>query len=310
MHRAKPATDFVIFLSAVVLLCSCGTASPPAAPTEGSAEYFGMATPGLSPQAFAPGILPPQGALMHSSPAFSPDGTEVYFSVYFPDEEPRVDQIMYSEWEGGGWSSVKTASFSGQFNDDWPWFSLHGDRIYFSSQRPNQAGGQVADEYGLWYVDRTASAWSLPRRITSPADFGRDEGALYIAATLPGGYGDMDIYRLEYVEGTYSMPENLGPGVNTAAEEYGPCAAPDGSYLVFTRFEQAPEPSVGLFVSFWQADGTWSKAQDMGDRISACQGARFPTLSPDGRYLFFVPEGGEAIYWVDAKVVEQLRPGD
>jgi hypothetical protein len=309
VRTVKPISDFVSLISAVLLLCSCGTPSPTTAPTEGFAEYFGMATPGVSPQVFAPGILPPQGAVMHSSPAFSPDGTEVYFSVYFPDQEPRVDRIMFSAWQGGSWSAVQTASFSGLFNDDWPWFSPHGDRIYFSSQRPNEAGGQVAEEYGLWYVDRTASGWSSPRRIASPADFGRDEGALYIAATLPGGYGDMDIYGLEYVDDTYSMPENLGPGVNSAAEEYGPCTAPDASYLVFTRFAQDPEPSVGLYVSFWQADGTWSEAQNMGGHITACQGARFPALSPDGKYLFFVPEGGEAIDWVDAKVVEQLRPG-
>jgi hypothetical protein len=120
----------------------------------------------------------------------------------------------------------------------------------------------------------------------------------------------MDIYGLDYVDDTYAMPENLGPGVNTAAEEYGPCAAPDGSYVVFTRFEQAPEPSVGLYATLWQADGTLSEAQNMGDHIAACQGARFPALSPDGGYLFFVAEGGEAIYWVGAKVIEQFRPGD
>jgi hypothetical protein len=246
---------------------------------------------------------------MHSSPAFSPNGTEVYFSVYLRDQEPRVDRIMFSAWEGASWSAVQTASFSGQFNDNWPWFSPRGDRIYFSSQRPHEEGGPVAEEYGLWYVDRTASGWSSPKRIASPADFGRDEGTIHVAALLPGGYGDMDVYRLEYADGTYSMPENLGPGVNTAAEEYGPHAGPDRSYLVFTRFVQAPEPSVGLYVSFRQADGTWSDAQDMGGHIPACRGARFPALSPDGQLLFFVAEGGEAIYWVDAKAIEQLQPG-
>jgi peptidoglycan-associated lipoprotein len=120
----------------------------------------------------------------------------------------------------------------------------------------------------------------------------------------------MDIYRLEYVDSTYSMPHNLGPAVNTDAEEYGPCAAPDGSYLLFTRYQEAPERTVGLYVSFPQAGGTWSGAQNMGDHIAACQGARFPALSPDARYLFFVAEGGEAIYWVDSKVIEQFRPAD
>jgi hypothetical protein len=244
---------------------------------------------------------------MHSSPAFSPDGTEVYWSAYFPEREPRLDVIMFVQWEGDAWSPPQTAPFSGVFNDDWPWFAPDGDRIYFSSRRPAESGGEVPDEYGLWFVERSESGWSAPQQIVAPADFGRDEGLIYVAGTLPGGYGDMDIYRLEYVAGTYGMPENLGPAVNTDAEEYAPCVAPDGSSLIFTRFSAAPQANVSLFVSFSEQDGTWSEAVDMGERIEAFRGGRFPVLSPDGRYLFSVAEGGQTVYWVDAGVVEQFR---
>jgi Tol biopolymer transport system component len=253
--------------------------------------------------------LPPEGGILHSSPAFSPDGTEIYFSVYFPDDEPRIDTIMFLECEGGSWSSAQDAIFSGEHNDNWPWFSPDGERIYFSSQRPQEGGDERAEEYGLWYVERRESGWSSPRQIVSPADFGRDEGTVYVAAILPGGYGDMDIYQLENVDGTYSMPENLGPAVNTNAEEYGPCVPPDGSYLVFARFEEARVRRVGLYVSFWQKDGTWSEAQNMGDSVEAFQDGRFPGLSPDGKYLFYIAEGGD-IFWVDAGVVEQFRSGE
>ena len=119
----------------------------------------------------------------------------------------------------------------------------------------------------------------------------------------------MDIYRLEYVDGAYTMPENLGPAVNTDAEEYGPCVARDGSYLVFSRYEDNGGQSVDLYVTFLQEDGTWSEARNMGDSVEAFRGGRFAGLSPEGSYLFFVAEGGEAIYWVDAGVVERFRPG-
>jgi hypothetical protein len=308
VNRVRLPLVTIAVLSAVALLCSCGTQAPPSDSSGGFVEYFGMEAPGLAPQPFAPQILPPDGAVMHSSPAFSPDGTEAYFSVYFADQQPRVDVIMFLEWQGDSWSSPQTAAFSGEFNDNWPWFSQDGKRIYFSSQRPHDGEGEAAGEDGLWYVERREGGWSAARSIVSPADFGRDEGPIYVAATLPGGYGDMDIYRLEYVDGNYSMPENLGAAVNTPAEEYAPCAAQDGSYLIFSRFEQAEGRSVGLYVSFREADGTWSEAQDMGNSLAASEGARFPALSPDGKYLFFVPEGGEAVYWVDAAVVEQSRP--
>jgi hypothetical protein len=31
------------------------------------------------------------------------------------------------------------------------------------------------------------------------------------------------------------------------------------------------------------------------------------SLSPDGKYLFFLRRYEEAIYWVDAKIIEKLR---
>jgi hypothetical protein len=46
----------------------------------------------------------------------------------------------------------------------------------------------------------------------------------------------------------------------------------------------------------------------VGEQIAELEGARFPRLSPDGQYLFFVAPGGEAIMWVDAAVIEQFRP--
>lgn len=308
MNKVRLPLVLVILASTIVLLCSCGSQPSPSAPSDGFMAYFGMAEPGLSPQRFAPGILPPDGAVMHSAPAFSPDGTEACFSAYSPDKQPRLDVIMFMQWQGSAWSSPQVAVFSGEFNDNWPWFSPDGNRIYFSSQRPHDGQGEAAGEDGMWYVGRKEGGWTSARSIDSPADFGRDEGPIYVAANLAGGYGDMDLYRLEYVGGTYSMPENLGPAVNTPAEEYAPCAAQDESYLVFTRFEQAGERRVGLYVTFRKADGTWSEAQSMGDRIVAFEGARFPRLSPDGKHLFFVPAGGEAVYWVDAGVVEQFRP--
>jgi hypothetical protein len=308
MGRAKLPWAVVTLVGIAVLLCCCSTSSPPSTSSPDEfAEYFGMAPPGLTPELFAPGMLPPEGGVAHSFPAFSQDGSEAYFSTYFPDQEPRVDVIMFLEWQGGEWGSAQVAPFSGEFNDNWPWFAQDGNRLYFSSQRPGKGGGD-AEEYGLWYVDRAESGWSAPRQIATPADFDRDEGPIYVAAVFPGGFGDMDIYGLEYVDGAYRMPENLGPTVNTDAEEYGPCVAQDGSYLVFTRYEEAGERSVDLYVSFRQEDGTWTEAQNMGESIEAFRGGRFPGLSPEGSYLFFVAEGGEAIYWVDTEVVDLFRP--
>ena len=308
MGQRKIPWFLFTLVGTVLFLSGCSTAAPTSSPDEAPA-YFGMKSPGPAPELFAPGLLPPDGALMHSSPSFSPDGTEVYFSAFFPAEQPRIDVIMFMEWDDEGWGSAQIADFSGEYNDNWPWFSPDGQRLYFSSQRPLEAGGESAADYGLWYVERQASGWSAPRQIASPQDFGRDEGTLFLAANLPGGYGDLDIYQLEFQDGTYSLPHNLGPIVNTLAEEYGPCAAPDRSFLIFTRFDETQEQKTDLYVTFQRAKDTWTEPQNMGAGMPAFQGGRFPGLSPDGDYIFYVDEGGKAVYWVAASVMEEFSPG-
>ena len=45
---------------------------------------------------------------------------------------------------------------------------------------------------------------------------------LYFASNMPGGYGGTDIYRVERLNGTWRIPVNVGPSVNTAEDEAFP----------------------------------------------------------------------------------------
>lgn len=75
--------------------------------------------------------------------------------------------------------------------------------------------------------------------------------------------------------------------------------APDESYMIF---EATIDSQIGnLFVSFKGKNDLWS------ERIKLSLGdARFPGVSPDGKYLFFMTHKG--IYWVSARISEELRP--
>lgn len=56
-----------------------------------------------------------------------------------------------------------------------------------------------------------------------------EEGkVLYFVSDLPGGYGGTDLYRIRQEEGSWSVPENLGPMVNTAGNELFPTYGVDG----------------------------------------------------------------------------------
>jgi Tol biopolymer transport system component len=65
-----------------------------------------------------------------------------------------------------------------------------------------------------------------------------------------------------------------------------------------------------LYVTFKQGDGSWSQPVHMGKEINTEKSENRPYVSPDGKYFFYTSSkrGNRDIYWVDAKIIEDLRP--
>jgi Tol biopolymer transport system component len=146
-----------------------------------------------------------------------------------------------------------------------------------------------------------------------------DNGNLYFTSDriqYDDPTGNNDIFVSEFVDGNYTEPRGLGAFINTTyARDSFPFIASDESYLIFNRdsrrFDSKGNVACGdsrLMISFKDGSGEWLNAVDMGSHFAD---TRFPSVSPDGKYLFFTKftEGGhEDFYWVDAKIIEELRP--
>jgi hypothetical protein len=61
---------------------------------------------------------------------------------------------------------------------------------------------------------------------------------MVFASEMPGGYGGFDLYYSVFRKGKWSAPVNLGPGINSAANEYRPVLGTDirfeNKYLIFS----------------------------------------------------------------------------
>jgi len=105
----------------------------------------------------------------------------------------------------------------------------------------------------------------------------------------------------------------LGPVVNSGAYTAHPFIAPDESYLIWDSKREDGFGDSDLYISFRQEDGTWSSAVNMGDKVNSDKWDAYASVTPDGKYILFNREINEDdrnvdIYWVDAKVIETLRP--
>jgi hypothetical protein len=121
--------------------------------------YLGQKPPGMTPELFAPGILSTV-AHEHSSPSFSPDGKEVYYSAIF--HGTRLE-VMLRKVEGGIWSEPEVAPFSGQFREGGPVFSRDGSKLFYYSMSP-LIKEKKPNQMDLWYVEREDS-WNNPQHL-------------------------------------------------------------------------------------------------------------------------------------------------
>jgi ankyrin repeat protein len=274
-------------------------------------DYLGQAPPADTPELFALGIISSIWGL-HSTAVFSPDGNEVYWApmMTFPGEIYSRGGLLMMKRVNGRWTAPAWAAFSGpNLNDDVPFFSADGKRIYFLSSRP-LAGGQQSQGEGVWYADRTSSGWSEPRPLDPAVNehnmhwaFSLDrDGNLYFAGQAPDSRGMGDIYLARFVAGKYEKPVNLGGPINSSAAETTPFIAPDGSYLVFSR-------QYDLWVSFRGAGGAWSEPVKLGPDVNSPETELCPFVTYDGKYLFFLSgrDGESHAYWVRADVIGKAR---
>ncbi len=266
-------------------------------------KYFNQQRPGLDPELFAPGIVSTVFA-DHCSPVFSPDGKEVYF---YPISGKGT---VFMELKGRRWTIPRTAFFSDEYAAVNPAFSPDGNRIYFKSQRPLEENGTPGPRR-VWYVQKEKKGWSEPKPFEKTLNLegvgwqvsvASNNNLYFTCSSLGEG-----VYRFPFTDGDYSDPEK----VDTEFSGTDPAVAPDESYLIFVCTDR--DDGFGgddLYISFQKKDGTWTKAKNMGNRVNASSHELWPSVSSDGKYIFFVSfrNGNADVYWINAKIIEDLKP--
>ncbi len=275
-----------------------------------SGAYLGQKPPGLIPEVFAPSIISTEKEELNS--VFSSDGKEFFFVRI----EGDVGIIYYSKEINGQWIKPEKMSFSAGADYVDINFSPDGQRLYFCSNRPSKSS---VGEMDIWYCERKGNLWSEPINVGLPVNstkndvypvFTQNKG-LYFASDRKGEKSDWDVYYTHFINGRYSEPVRLDISINSQFGEGDTYVDFNERFMIVTSWGRPTGyGNSDLYISFKLKDGSWSKAKNMGDRINTEFSEHCPILLLDNKYLFFTSNriGNRDIYWVDAKIIEDLRP--
>jgi len=260
--------------------------------------YLGQTPPGLTPVLFDPrGVFSPDA--WDCVVTVSSDGREMYFT-----RGSRARQgIMVTRLENDGWTEPVEMGFSrGSVN-----FESHlapdGRTLYFLSER-RQASGESGT--GVWFVERDAEGtWGEPRYF-GPGMFVSvaRSGNLYM--TDVGRRAGGGIVVFPWTGEGYGPPRRLEGGPNAVCCAGHAFVAPDESYILFDGSRPGGHGENDLWVSFRNADGSWDDAVNLGETVNTEWDDWVPTISPDGRYIFYTSTNND-IYWVSARILDRLR---
>lgn len=304
--------------------------------------YLGQKPPGMMPELFAPGIVS-KGA-NDMSICFSPDGDEVFYFITGPSFKPRI--ILSSHLENNVWTKPNELPFFDKSRtDSRPFMTPDGRRLFFNSGRPYQG---MDDSIGnrdneIWFVKKNNKSWGEPQKVifggqnsgagTFPSV--ASSGNIYFSAMTEAGVPN--IFYSKFENGQYNLPERLSDEVNGGAidRNFHPYIAPDESYLLFDSMRDGETfGAQDIYVSFRNKEGKWSNAQNIGGVVNSSKMELRPYVTFDGKYLFFISNriidpklsvvemtddeignlinspgnGLQDIYWVSAKIIEELKP--
>ncbi len=161
--------------------------------------------------------------------------------------------------------------------------------LWFSRNPPGGPGG-----YDIWVSRHDGQRWrpatpvsfNTPGREFDPA-FSANGRVVYFCSDRAGGQGGDDLYRVSMgSEGRFGEPVNLGPAVNSAADEFAPMLSPDAGTLLFSSNRAGGAGGHDLYVAA-MVRGVAQPARPLPGALNTAAQEFDATFLGDGRTVVF-----------------------
>lgn len=242
--------------------------------------------------------------------ALTPDGSHLYFTrrskvrnKYDGPAAPlktveKFSQATTLDRNNGHFvfdeGSAMTAPFNTQYNEGGPTITADNRLMVFTiCERDERTGKQNCDLYyttyssGVWNGIRPVASANEEESWESQPSISPNGDVLYFSSNREGGYGGLDLYKCErQTDGSWGLPTNLGPSINTKKNEKSPFIHPDSESLYFAS---NGHPGMGGYDLFKSTDAGdhWGKPQNLGYPINTERDEIGLMVTLDGNQAYF-----------------------
>ncbi len=240
-------------------------------------------------------------------------------TIIFTRKTANQENFYESQLLDGKWSLAEKLIGkinSAEFNEGAHCISPDGKYLFFTGCNwPNGLGS-----CDIYVSKRENGVWGTPHNLGAPVNssgwesqpaISADGKTLYFVSNRAGSLGGYDIYKsLLKADGSWDVPVNLGPSINSPYDESAPYIHADNKTLYFASDGWPGFGRKDIFKSILDANGNWSIPQNMGSSINNFRDQTAMHVSMNGKIGHLAsqsPAGQLDIY--SFELPEVLRPG-
>lgn len=195
-------------------------------------------------------------------------GTGVNMGLGYDDEKPVSESDRFSR------------TLNTKYHEGPACFTHSSNKIIFTRNNFNNGkykqSSDGVNKLKLYTAEENGGNWSNVQEVPFGSDeystghptITKDDKTVYFASDMPGGFGGTDIYSVDYNNGSWGTPRNLGKSVNSKGNEMFPFVDDNGN-LYYSSDGLAGLGDLDIFFVQIQNGNALGKPSNLGEPINS-----------------------------------------